>query len=405
LAPQAQQEVHQDTIEHIQSNGVASAPSFGQVASLLSDILEVPLDEIKTDTCLLDLGIDSLMATEVLGELQSRFDVAIPIDEFQGLQNVQALVDQLVPASTRSPSVATTVVESSEEISAQVKQISPVSDGITEVKVDAVYEIKGVQSRDQVRGDTAEVNFASVAQQSFERVRLDFDPICKDLSFDIFYEKVYPRQMDLVVAYIVEAFQTMGCPLADLESGESVPEVSVTSKHSKLKPRLYAILETAKLIQKNMAGDEWTRTSTPVPKVPSEKLRAALVADFPQHLFEHNLLASTGSKLADCLSGKIDPLSILFGNPKSRALMDSVYAHAPMFRAGTINAARYLVQLFQSLPEDFDRPVRILELGAGTGGTTKYILEQLVDKTLTRGRKFEYCFTDLSASLVAQAQR
>ena len=44
---------------------------------------------------------------------------------------------------------------------------------------------------------------------------------------------------------------------------------------------------------------------------------------------------------------------------------------------------------------------RILEVGAGTGGTTRYVVNHL----RSHGIPFEYVFTDLSASLVAAAKK
>ena len=44
-----------------------------------------------------------------------------------------------------------------------------------------------------------------------------------------------------------------------------------------------------------------------------------------------------------------------------------------------------------------DRPLRILEIGAGTGGTTRYLLPEIdVD--------FEYTFTDISPLFLTQAK-
>ncbi|KAI2748053.1 hypothetical protein DTO013E5_3887 [Penicillium roqueforti] len=59
------------------------------------------------------------------------------------------------------------------------------------------------------------------------------------------------------------------------------------------------------------------------------------ISKFPQHAFEHTLLASTGSKFAECLTRKADLLEIFFGSIKSRALLENVYTNAPMFAAGS----------------------------------------------------------------------
>jgi polyketide synthase PksM len=63
-------------------------------------------------------------------------------------------------------------------------------------------------------------------------------------------------------------------------------------------------------------------------------------------------------------------------------------------------AAEYVREQFSGAP---DRPVRVLEIGAGTGATTDRILEKLAG---TSGQIVEYTFTDVSeALLLAAAER
>ncbi|KAI1877313.1 hypothetical protein JX265_003321 [Neoarthrinium moseri] len=185
--------------------------------------------------------------------------------------------------------------------------------------------------------------------------------------------------MELAIAYIVEAFHNMGCSLARLHEGEHIIDIPALSKHIKVKYRMYQILEHNNLIKQDVAGI-FVRTLTP-------------------NAFENNLLASTGVQLADCLTGRSDPLPILFGTAKARTLMENVYTHAPMFRAGTITLARYLVKVINTFSES--RPIRILERVAGTDRTTKYLVESLA----ATEQSFRYTFTDLSASLVVAARK
>ncbi|KAF3769424.1 hypothetical protein M406DRAFT_32824 [Cryphonectria parasitica EP155] len=345
--------------------------SFGQIQGMLGNILGVSTDEIEADTRLSDLGIDSLMATEVLSEIKKAFDVTILADEFQDLHDVQAIVTRIQGSSPSS------------------------SGRLTPSPSDAGEQVDGVAGLGEAVDDT----FLSAASYSFQAVRQDFDGISKELEFSDFYTSVYPAQMELVVAYIVEAFQNLGCSLAALAPGDKVTDLPVLDKHAKVKSQIYKILEEVSVLKKDADGG-FVRGIASVPSERPHQLQQAIVANFPQHAFEHNLLASTGEKLADCLTGRTDPLGILFGNAKARTLMENVYTHAPMFKAGTVNLARYLVRLFQTL-QPSNRPIRILELGAGTGGTTKH----LVDSLVATQKPFEYTFTDLSSSLVAQARK
>lgn len=353
-----------------------SNSSFGQIHEMLGEILGISTSEISADSFLSDLGVDSLMATEVLSEIKKRFDVTITADEFQDIPNVRALASRLQMSSSEA---STTV------------QLSELPNGQLNRQLNGESQSKAPDAGEPVKSLT------SVAHDSFVKVRNNFDVIARDTRFTDFCRSVYPAQMELVVTYIVEAFKSMGCPLASLSAGQMIPDITVLSKHDKVKNQIYRILEDANIIERDSTGS-FVRTSIRVSEGSSERLHQVIVSDFPQHAYEHNLLASTGSKLAACLTGGADPLAILFGSAKARALMENVYTHAPMFKTCTINLAQYLVDIFNNF--EGTRPIRILELGAGTGGTTKHLIECL---TATQ-RKFQYTFTDISSSLVAAAR-
>jgi SAM-dependent methyltransferase len=105
--------------------------------------------------------------------------------------------------------------------------------------------------------------------------------------------------------------------------------------------------------------------------------------------------------LAECLSGVADPIGLIFGSADARALLSDVYTNAPMFKTGTLLLAQYLSSLLKGFGGA--RPLRILELGAGTGGTTKLLVEKLAAHGPEY--KFNYTFTDLSSSLVKSARQ
>ncbi|KAK0723563.1 hypothetical protein B0T26DRAFT_263600 [Lasiosphaeria miniovina] len=414
--PQLHQQVQQqqDAIAAIPQSAVPRGPSvnglsssFAQIQEFLSSLLDIPADEIAADTSLDDLGIDSLMATEVLSEIKKRFGVTILADEFQEFQDVLAIASRLQASSGAfTPPLTQGEMNTPVQVNGHATNgqttnghtnghaasgyTNGYTNGHTNEHTNGEHDISDSESESD--------SSAAVAHRSFDSVKREFDPISRDVEFADFYAKVYPGQMQLVVTYIVEAFRDMDCSLDALRPGDRVGDIPVLAKHHKVKRRIYEILEVGGLVKQDASG-AFVRTAVPVPTTPSSQLHPPLVAEFPQHAYEHNLLASTGSKLADCLTGRTDPLAILFGSAAARTLMENVYTHAPMFKAGTVNLARYLVQVFNRFSSE--RPIRVLELGAGTGGTTKYLLESL----LGTGRAFEYTFTDISPSLVAAARK
>ncbi|RMZ75270.1 hypothetical protein DV737_g5363, partial [Chaetothyriales sp. CBS 132003] len=243
-------------------------------------------------------------------------------------------------------------------------------------------------------------NLAMVSRDCFIQAKASYDQYAKATGFASFCTEAFPLQSDLVVQYVVVAFASLGCALQNMEAGNEVPTVQYDLKHKKLIPQLYKVLEDAGLVRKDNGG-RFCRTATPVPMVSAHTLHAVMMDKFPQHASETKLLHTTAHRLADCLSGAADPLALLFGDAAARALLEDVYTNAPMFKTGTLLLGQYLSSALERLGSG--REVRILELGAGTGGTTKHLVQKLTG--LGTKHRFSYTFTDLSSSLVAAARR
>jgi acyl carrier protein len=73
------------------------------IKHLIAELTERGQDEI-TDTALLveDLGIDSLMAIEILVLLDKRYKINIPGEEFHKIKNVNEVVSAVLRRRTRT---------------------------------------------------------------------------------------------------------------------------------------------------------------------------------------------------------------------------------------------------------------------------------------------------------------
>ncbi len=85
---------------------------------------------------------------------------------------------------------------------------------------------------------------------------------------------------------------------------------------------------------------------------------------------ESHLLRRCGPRLRDVIEGNDDPLDALFGDGGAAA--EALYAASPFARAVNDIAAAGLDSLL-----DGRRPATVLEIGCGTGGTTKTLLPRL----------------------------
>lgn len=353
-----------------------------ELQGMLSELLEVSIEEIQPGSALDDLGVDSLMVTEVISEIKKRFGVAISNGEYQDLTDLQSLCHRLQPP-----------IPLQEQ--GECRKFSAVQDLDDSHEANAVYTPNSSVST--TSDDQLSRSLAISSPECFASVKGTFDLAAKETGFIGFCREVYPDQAELVLAYIVEAFAALGCPLALLGPGQRLPDIHYGSKHTKVVGQFYKILEDAHIVTRST--QETCRTAVKVPESSAEMLQAAIIEKFPLHASEHRLLRTTGPKLADCLRESDDPKALLFGNGTARALMTDVYTNAPMFKAGTVVLGRYVAKILNQL--DNDREVQILELGAGTGGTTSFLVELLARYE----RKFQYTFTDLSSSLVVAAKK
>ena len=347
---------------------------------MFAELIEISIDEVELNSTLAELGIDSLLVTELQGEIQKRFNVDISTAELLQMDSVLAVCDRINPDTIARP-------RHTNQVEAQSSSKVPSSNSYaTETRISTGHERE------------VSIDLAVTSQQSFSKVKNAFDQQAEITKFSNFRTNAFLLQSKLVVQYVVEAFNSLGCNISALKAGDKVPLVLHIQTHSKVVPQLYKILQAANLIREEH-GSTYYRTATAVSTTSSSSLHAAMLQQFPQHTSETQLLHTTGRRLADCLSGKADPVGLIFRDSVARALLGDVYLNAPMFKAGTMVLAQYLGEILARMGGK--RELNILELGAGTGGTTSYLLE-----TLVRGNdKFKYTFTDLSSSLVMAAKR
>ena len=116
-----------------------------------------------------------------------------------------------------------------------------------------------------------------------------------------------------------------------------------------------------------------------------------------EHAIELTLTQRCGAVLADVLQGKIEPLTLLF--PNDPQLLGAEHLYQRSLGAQWLNTL-----LSQSLKMQLkswrkDRPLRILEIGAGTGSTTQAVLPFLTDYQI------EYVFTDIGKTFLDKAKQ
>ncbi|MFZ4764594.1 MAG: SDR family NAD(P)-dependent oxidoreductase, partial [Roseimicrobium sp.] len=115
----------------------------------------------------------------------------------------------------------------------------------------------------------------------------------------------------------------------------------------------------------------------------------------PAHIAECMLIEKCGRALPAVLRGELDPEALLLQGG-GLTLCEHLFADSPTFRplhAATVVA---IEAALEKLPEG--RKIRVLELGAGTGGLASHLLQKL------DGDRVEFWFADASPVFVQAAQ-
>jgi len=219
------------------------------------------------------------------------------------------------------------------------------------------------------------------------------------------YAELEPALDRLSIAYILAAFAELG---ADFSPGQRftvnglAEELEIADIHWRLFERLLDMLAEEGLLERDHALWRVVQMMQPAdaksPLTPLWKRGdfdaecAALLERFPACAAELGLLRRCGAQLAAVLRGEVDALSLLFGEHSSAG---ELYGESPYARVVNHLLADAVAAMAVQQPSG--RCLRVLEIGAGTGGTTQAVLPSLLPNAA------EYVFTDVSSWFTTQA--
>lgn len=211
-----------------------------------------------------------------------------------------------------------------------------------------------------------------------------------------YYEVVEPQLDALCAAYIVQALHQLGWqPQLHTSVGVNslVEQLGVAEQHKRLLGRMLEILQEDGVL--SQLNDQWTVSQ--LPELPdTQKIWQELVVNNPSYIAELKLLGQCGSHLASVLRGELDPLGLIFPE-SSLTTSEHLYQDSPSFRIYNQLMQKAIATAVARLPKE--RTIRILEIGAGTGSLTSYILPVLP------ANRAEYVFTDVSQVFTASSEQ
>jgi malonyl CoA-acyl carrier protein transacylase/nucleoside-diphosphate-sugar epimerase len=368
------------------------ADIWAKLRPVLADISGLEVDEINETDALADIGIDSLMGMEMSREVETTFACTLEQSEIVGLTDIHGILDYLQKTLDHRDGVSSLA---SEEPSSE--------DGFSEegVFVTSTPDSSSDYVITDGRNDCDMELPPAAVLESFRESSLLTDNFLKTRGCAGYLSGVSQKQTRLCLVLISMAFKELGCDLKAAQAGDVLQPVPFVAKHQRFRDYLYTMLEETRIIDSD--DGVISRTAIPLPSQTADAILEDLLKHHADNGASHQLTYNVGSHMAEVLSGKADGPQLIFGDAKNRELVASFYGELPFNKLYFELMADFLSRLSAKLNMNSSSPttLKILEMGAGTGGTTKVLVPMLAKL----GIPVEYTFTDLSPSLVAQAKR
>ncbi|MGE3743329.1 MAG: beta-ketoacyl synthase N-terminal-like domain-containing protein, partial [Geminicoccaceae bacterium] len=209
-----------------------------------------------------------------------------------------------------------------------------------------------------------------------------------------FVRQALPALDDLATAYFVDALATLGWDWHrpdTFSSSELAETIGIATRHRRLLERMLMLLRQSGYLRRS--GERWqVREAPPFPSVTAQW--RALASTYPECHAELSLLRHCGSQLDRLLRDDQEPVSMLF--PPGSPIAEHLYSDSPTCRPYNRIVADAVAEIVRRLPEG--ETLRILEVGAGTGGLASLLLPILP------AERVEYVFTDVSQAFLNQAK-
>lgn len=209
------------------------------------------------------------------------------------------------------------------------------------------------------------------------------------------YDELLPRLDQLSTDAVVAAFQGLGFDTRHgrtFTSAEEARSLGVVPRHAPLFRRLLSILQEEGTLSSSSLG--WT-VAGPLPSLRSGDTFVETLSRFQGVDGELRLLERCAGALSGVLRGEQDPLQLLFPGGSFREA-NAIYVASPVARTYNETVKSVLHEILSALPPE--ATLRVLEIGAGTGGTTRFVLPALPRE------RTSYTFTDVSPAFLEAAQ-
>jgi acyl carrier protein len=190
-----------------------------ELQNMIAECTGMAKSDMTKDMILADMGLDSLAAVDLVGEISARFNLDIASHDLQNI-TLEALGTQLAGNN----SVGFTLVPRS---------------GAT--PTDSVRQLASVQSAGaEKRGSNARATV--LLGNPFEALKssdAQFDTSAKRQGYFNHHQDAAPHEDEILLAHIIEALATLGIDLSRADPGSDLPRIPHLPKYDRLVARLW----------------------------------------------------------------------------------------------------------------------------------------------------------------------
>ncbi|KAH6634631.1 polyketide synthase, partial [Chaetomium sp. MPI-SDFR-AT-0129] len=368
-----------------------------RIIDILVNLVGLDADELQPESDLVEMGIDSLMGMELAREIEITFKISLSNDDLMELTTIHSL-NVLVQ---KTLGVDGSAAEEEEEV-VEAPVTNGHSNGVNGVNGHATNGANGHATNGNGATSGPFRVPAETVLTAFAECKAATDDFIREHNMGGYVDTVLPRSDELCAVHLINAFEQLGCPIRSAKAGDELPKIEYLPRHQRFVDWIYEFLEKNARILDVDANGRITRTAIALPSKPADALYQDLVRANPEHRYDHDLTQHIGPEIADCLVGKQEGVQLMFGRPEGREIASNMYGKSPINVVWIKQMESFLRGFVGRLNiAPGGEPLRILEMGAGTGGTTAKILPLLA----SLGVPVRYTVTDLSSSLVATARK
>ncbi|KAI3330736.1 hypothetical protein F4824DRAFT_328192 [Ustulina deusta] len=329
-----------------------------KVKEILAELSGLEMHEIKPDSMLPDLGIDSLMGMKMVHEIEGAFKITLPESDLMEIIDIPGLIKCV----QKAVGVGGGLVDGGDYASDGEESSSGKSDDRQSVASSSHGPSTGqITPRVELEldlGGELKLSFATV-MEAFNETKASTDERIAEYDQTNYVDTVMPLQTKMCIALTLEALEELGVVLRDATPNQKFPRILHPKEHSRLVEYLYKMLVEAQLI---IVDDTCiTRTGVPYPTASSQQVLEELLQRFPDQNTADKLKFYTGSNLAQVLLGKTDGIKLVFGTPEGRKLVSGLYGEWPLNRIFYRQMEDFLSRLASKL-HAADGLLKILEM-------------------------------------------